>query len=231
MLTEAPVLHCADPSISYRLTSDADETGVGAVLTQNDDTRCRPIAYASRKLKLAERRYSTHERELAAIIYALQTWRPYLRGGKFRIMTDHRPLKYLDTQETLSRRHVRWVEFMQELDYEIFYIKGNSNIVADALSREYNEFHKKSAEFIRQLKHITTVKIGDNILKKISDEYETDSFLKDIVKNTTEPYNRMGCRLYVNDKLCIHRGNIEKTILNDNHDSLLGAHRGYNLSL
>ena len=73
--------------------------------------------------------------------------------------------------------------------------------------------------------------IGDNLLKKISDEYETDSFFKDIFRKPTEPYKRMGYRLYLNDKLCIPSGNIEKTILNDNHESLLGAHRGYKKTL
>ena len=76
---------------------------------------------------------------------------------------------------------------MQEIDYEISYIKRKSNIVADALSRQYNESHKKSTEFSRQLKHITTANIGDNLLKKLSDEYETDSFFKDIFKKPTEP--------------------------------------------
>ena len=230
-LTEAPVLRCADPSLPYQLTSDASETGVGAVLTQTDDSRCRPIAYASRKLNPAEQGYSTHERELLAIIYALQTWKPYLYGGKFTIMTDRHPLKYLDTQKTLSRRQARWVEFMQEFDYEISYIKGKSNIVADALPRQDNEVHKKSTEFIRQLKHTTAVNIEDILLKKISDEYETDSPFRNVFKNPTEPYKRMGYRPYVNDKLCIPNGNIKKTISNDNHESLLGAHRGYKKTL
>ena len=146
-------------------------------------------------------------------------------------MTDHHPLKYLDTQKNVSRRQARWVEFMQEIDCEISYLKGKSNIVADALSRQYNEIHRKSAEFIRHLKHITTVNIGDNLLKKISGEYERDSFFTDIFKKPTEPYKRMGYRLYLNDKLCIPRGNIKKTILNDKHESLLGAHRSYKKTL
>ena len=226
-LTEVPLLRCADPYLPYQLTSDASETGVGGVLTQTDDKRCISIAYASRNLKLAEHGYGTHGRELLSITYAYKTWRPYLHGGKFMIMTDHRPLKYLDTHKTFSRRQARWVEFMQEFDYEISYIKGKTITVADALSRQYNEVHKKSTEFIRQLKHITTVNIGDHLLKKISDEYETDSFFKNIFNNPTGQYKSMGYRLYLDEKLSISSGNIKKTILNENHDSLLGAHRGY----
>lgn len=64
------------------------------MLTQNDEIGTRLVAYASQKLNPAEQDYSTHERELFAIIYALQTWRPYLHGSKFRVMTVHHPLKY-----------------------------------------------------------------------------------------------------------------------------------------
>lgn len=71
LLTNAPVLRCADPNIPYQLTADASQTGVGAVLTQTDENGTRPVAYASRKLIPAEQDYSTHERELLAIKYAL----------------------------------------------------------------------------------------------------------------------------------------------------------------
>ncbi len=97
---------------------------------------CRPVAYTSKRLSPAEQDYSTPEKELLGIIHALQTWRSYLHGAKFTILTDHHPLKYLDTQKTLSRKQARWVEFMQEFNYSITYIKGKSNIVADALSRK-----------------------------------------------------------------------------------------------
>ncbi len=74
---------------------------------------------------------------------------PYKHGGltfmglSFVINTDQHPLKYLDTQKTLSRKQARWVEFMQEFDYSINYIKGKSNLVADALSTQHGERHYK----------------------------------------------------------------------------------------
>ncbi len=70
-------------------------------------------------------------------------------------MTDHHPLKYLETQKTLSRKQARWVEFMHEFNYSIQYIEGKSNIVADALSRKNKETHLKSADVIRKLMSLT----------------------------------------------------------------------------
>lgn len=106
-----------DPNIPYQVTADVSQTGIGAALTQKDESRTKSVAYASPKLNPAEQGYSTAERELLAVIYALQTWSPYLHAAKFTIMTDHCPLKYFDNQKKLSRRQARWVEFMQEFDY------------------------------------------------------------------------------------------------------------------
>jgi RNase H-like domain found in reverse transcriptase len=72
---------------------------------------------------------------LLAIVYAVKDWRPYLHGSRFVIKTDHHPLRCLDTQTNLSKRQMRWMETLQEYDYEIVYVQGKFNVVADALSR------------------------------------------------------------------------------------------------
>ena len=94
-----------------------------------------PVAYESRKMNAAEVNYATHERELLAVIHALRTWRHYLLGTHFIVVTDHNSLKYLQTQPTLLRRQARWSEFLAEFDFEIVYRPGKGNVVADALSR------------------------------------------------------------------------------------------------
>jgi RNase H-like domain found in reverse transcriptase len=76
-----------------------------------------------------------HERELLAIVYALKEWNPYLHGSRFVIKTDDHPLRYLDTQTNLSKRQMQWMEMFREYDYEIVYVQGKFNVVADALSR------------------------------------------------------------------------------------------------
>lgn len=122
-INRTPKRRYVDPILLYELTADASQTSVGAVLAQTDEYGCRPVAYVSTNLNPVEPRYSTHERELSTIIYVLHTRRPYLYCSKFEIMTDHHPGKYLDTQKTLSRKQASWVEFNQELDYSIDYIK------------------------------------------------------------------------------------------------------------
>ena len=93
------------------------------------------MAFESRKMNPVEQNYPTHERELLAVIHALRTWRHYLLGRKFTIVSDHHSLKFLQTQPQLSRRQARWLELLAEFDFEIVHRPRKSNVVADALSR------------------------------------------------------------------------------------------------
>ena len=83
-----------------------------------------------------ERNYPTHDLELAAIVFALKSWRHYLLGEKFELFTDHKSLKYLFSQKDLNLRQQRWMEFLASYDFEIAYTPGKGNVVADALSRK-----------------------------------------------------------------------------------------------
>jgi ribose 1,5-bisphosphokinase PhnN len=77
-----PILICADSSLSYEVQTDDSETGIGAVLQQKDENGSRPVANMSRKLNAAEQNYKVHERELLAIVCALQEFRARLLGNK-----------------------------------------------------------------------------------------------------------------------------------------------------
>ena len=86
-------------------------------------------------MNVAEMNYPTHERELLAVIHALRTWCHYLLGKRFKISTDHHSLKYLMTQPNLSKKQARSVEMLAEFDFQVVHRLGESNVVADALSR------------------------------------------------------------------------------------------------
>ncbi|KAA0031895.1 ty3-gypsy retrotransposon protein [Cucumis melo var. makuwa] len=128
-LVTAPVLTVPDGSGSFVIYSDASKKGLGCVLMQQG----KVVAYASRQLKSHEQNYSTHDLELAAVVFALKIWRHYLYGEKIQIFTDHKSLKYFFTQKELNMRQRRWLELVKDYDCEILYHPGKANVVADAL--------------------------------------------------------------------------------------------------
>ncbi|XP_046393726.1 uncharacterized protein LOC124161448 [Ischnura elegans] len=134
LMTE-PILQYPDFSRPFLLTTDASNKALGAILSQGTPGKDLPIAYASRALNKAEKNYSTIEKELLAIVWGTQYFRPYLYGRKFTIITDHKPLTWIFNVKDPSSRLMRWRIKMEEYDYEIIYKKGKLNSNADALSR------------------------------------------------------------------------------------------------
>ena len=131
-LTTAPVLVLPDGSKTFTVYTDAKWTGLGAVLMQEG----RVICYGGRQLKAHEKNYPTHDLELAAIVFALNSWRHYLLGERFELYTDHKSLKYLFSQKDLNLRQQRRMEFLASYDFEIAYTPGKGNVVVDALSKK-----------------------------------------------------------------------------------------------
>ena len=121
------------------MVTDASGTAVGGVLMQDQGEGLQPLAFMSKALKPAERRYSAYERELVAVAYCFLQWRHYLEGcpGGVTVVTDHQPLTLLMQQGTLSRAQTRWIRlgFFQSIQPTIQYQPGKANILADALSR------------------------------------------------------------------------------------------------
>ncbi|KAL4354178.1 hypothetical protein GQ457_06G015620 [Hibiscus cannabinus] len=150
--TKAPLLTLPDFNKTFKIECDASGLGIGAVLTQEG----RPVAYFSEKLNGATLNYPTYDKEMYALIRALETWQHYLLPKEFIIHTDHEALKHIKSQHKLNKRHAKWVEFLESFPYMIKYKKGKENIVADALSRRYvllNTLHSKvlGFAFIKEL--------------------------------------------------------------------------------
>jgi hypothetical protein len=137
-IAASPVLILPDSSKPFVVHTDASGFAIGAVLQQDQGSGLQPIAYLSKKMLDAETRYPVHEQELLAIIHAIKTWRHYLMGAKFTVMTDHRSLQYFKTQPLLSGRQSRWKDVIANYDFDIEYIEGKTNTVADGLSRRHD---------------------------------------------------------------------------------------------
>ncbi|GKC54778.1 putative reverse transcriptase domain-containing protein [Tanacetum coccineum] len=101
-----------------------------------EDFRGKVIAYASLQLKIHEKNYITHDLELGAVVFALNTWRHYLYRTKSFIYTDHKSLQHIFDQKELNMRQRRWIELFSDYKCEIRYHPGKANVVADALSRK-----------------------------------------------------------------------------------------------
>lgn len=116
----------------FELTTDASNYAIGAVLSQKG----KPITFISRTLKKAEENYATNEKEMLAIVWALDSLRNYLYGSaKVLIFTDHQPLTGALSTKNNNSKLKRWKASLEEFNYELKYKPGNTNIVADALSR------------------------------------------------------------------------------------------------
>nr|GEZ04342.1 putative reverse transcriptase domain-containing protein [Tanacetum cinerariifolium] len=135
-LCSAPILALPEGTKDFVSYCDASHKGLGTVLMQRE----KVISYASRKLKIHEKNYTTHDLELGAVVFALKIWRHYLYGTKCTMFTDHKRLQHILDQKELNMRQHRCLEFLSDYDCEIRYHPGKANVVADALSRkEWNK--------------------------------------------------------------------------------------------
>jgi hemerythrin superfamily protein len=117
---------------------DASKTGVGAMYGQGKDwISCRPAGFMSKKFSSAQQHYAVHEMETLAILEALLKWEDKLIGKRIHVITDHKALEFFKTQIWLSNRQQRWTDYMSRFNFDITYVKGEYNKVADCLSRYY----------------------------------------------------------------------------------------------
>ena len=103
----------------FLLDTDALDTAIGAVLSQQQNELLKTIAYASRSLTKCERKYCVTRKELLAIVNFTQHFRHYLLGRKFRVRSDHQPLRWLFKLRDPSGQVARWLEILSAYDFKL----------------------------------------------------------------------------------------------------------------
>ena len=103
-LIEAPIFQSPNWDLPFEIMCDASDYAVGAVLGQRIDEKPTAIWYVSKTLAEAQMNYTTMEKELLAVVYALEKFRPYILGSKIVIYTDHAALKYLFSKKEAKPR-------------------------------------------------------------------------------------------------------------------------------
>ena len=137
MLTHAPVLAHYDLDSQCLLETDASDTVTAAVFSQKGlDGEWHPVGYFLKTMAPAETNYPIHDKELLAIVRALQHWRSELEGAMdpVQVITDHKALEYFMTSKLLSARQARWAEILSRYHFKISYKPGKTN-KADPLTR------------------------------------------------------------------------------------------------
>jgi len=243
-LTTAPILAIPDTTKTFEVYCDASYQGLGCVLIQDK----RPVAYASRQLKVHEKNYPTHDLELAAVVFALKTWRHYLYGAQFQVFSDHKSLKYLFDQKELNMRQRRWMEYLKDYDFELLYHPGKANVVADALSRKrihVSAMMIRELELIEQLRDMnlgldmgpgqircSMLRITNEFLDELRVEQGKDQELQLIIGELgTEKRKdfRMGRDgiLRFRERVCVPNSRVlRKMLLDEGHKSRLSIHPG-----
>ena len=140
-LVEPPILQSPNSDLPFEILCHASDFVVGVVLGQRIDKKPNTICYTSKMLADAQLNYTTTEKELLAVVFALEKFRPYILGSKIIVYMDHAALKYLLSKKEAKPRLIRWV-LLQDFDLEIKDKKASENSVADHLgfSTSYHIF-------------------------------------------------------------------------------------------
>lgn len=223
-LTASPVLALPNFGKDFVIETDASNVGIGAVLMQEN----HPICYISRALGPRHQALSVYEKELLAVVHAVQTWSAYLTHRPFIIKTDQKSLKYLLDQKVTTPFQHMWLSKLMGYTYEIQYKQGEENHAADALSRMTGS----------QLLSITLSQAHEGLFDSIKLLWQSDPHLIQVIseiKNnpTSHPaYSFANGELRRKGKLVVgDDAAVKLHILQWMHDSVSGGHSGRDATL
>ncbi|KAE9602910.1 putative nucleotidyltransferase, Ribonuclease H [Lupinus albus] len=220
VMTQAPVLTLPNFSQPFEIECDASGKGIGAVLMQNR----HPIAYFSKALSPNNLSKSAYEKELMALVLAVQHWRPYLLGRSFKVYSDQKSLRHILQQRITTADQQNWIAKLLGYHFEVIYKPGPENKAADSLSRVFEE---------GELREITSFPIWMH-QQQLQQEKESDPLLKKIVKDLQQDANarpgfsvHQGVLLYHGRLVLSANSILIPNVLAEFHSSPAGGHSGF----
>lgn len=253
-ITSSPILVLPTDDGPFRVEADASEFASGAILSQKQNDQWKPVAFLSKSFDQAQRNYEIHDREMLAIMRALEEWRQFLQGAhhQVEIWSDHQNLEYFMSAKKLTRRQARWSQYLSQFDFILYHRPGSTMQKADSLSRRPD--HRKGIEHdnegvvllkperIRVLGGSYLETEGDKILEKLKDVEGLEKEAKEFVdewkrderglekrkktKDGTEWEMTEGV-VYRNGKAVVPSDNdLRRRIVELHHDSLASGHPG-----
>lgn len=217
-LVHSVVLVHPDFTRPFVLSTDASLDGIGAVLSQvqEGETRARPIAFASKSLSQSQKHYPAHRLEFLALKWSVcDKFSHWLKGHKFTVWTDNNPLTHILTKPKLDCCEQRWVAKLASYDFDIKYVLGQQNVVADALSR--TPFVKKSVgqrllaepytHLLAEVKDVSTDSVQNAF--RSSSGHKTASPVSDIAQSSYSPLVMQAQSVALEDVSAVLQSHIE----------------------
>ena len=259
----APTLRHFDPELPCRVETDASGRALSGIVHQPVEfeakTQWHPVAFFSRKLNSAEMNYDTHDQEMLAIVETFKHFRHYLEGSRHQVevISDHNNLQWFMTTKVLSRRQVRWAEWLSCIDFRVSYRAGKDNGAADALSRRPDYMDKDhsgrwnteedTSPALRILQSAIAPENGTPLVAnaaieatlddQIRQEYPSDKQIGRILKGKEEDeewtrrWDCQGGTWQYEGKTYIPEGQLRLELLHTAHDDRLAGHFGFTRTL
>lgn len=226
-MCQTPVMGIPNFNKNFVVETDACMSGAGAVLMQEG----RPLSFFSKAFSPRNMGLSTYEKELLAVVLAVNKWRGYLLGRPFVIKTDQEAIKHLLSQKITTLMQQKWLTKLLGFDYSIVYKKGKDNVVADPLSRLHEAQPDKHMKLMAVTLLIPQWKL------ELRNTWEQDPTYKDIitqlaVKPSSDGFTLSNGDLRYQDRLVVGQtGNYRNQIFNSLHGSPEGGHSGIHTTI
>ena len=217
-MTSTPVLSLPNFGLPFEIETDACDSGVGAVLSQNG----HPVAFYSKALGVNNRKLSIYEKEFIAILMAVDKWRCYLQRGPFVIKTDHKSLCHLQDQTLSTDWQKKAMAKLAGLQFKLQYKKGTENRVADALSRVGHAFECAAISGVTPiwLQEVLNSYTNDSVSQRLLTELA-------VVSPNASGYSLKHGLIYRNTQILVGANTALRTkVIAAFHSSAVGGHSG-----